>query len=288
MSIKEKFDITDETDFIDVELDTDNKLFVDPFLIYISKDEMSISCSNKIVGYFSKLLKYAQLGDRGNGYKLVRYLQENNEVRFGYSSGRPAGRGFGINKGKELFDDLCHSKAVSTGLVSDIFDASIMIENIGADKISDLTINIILCELIDYTQKQCILHNIPMEEIKMIRPVWNSELEKWEKNQVVVLPVHDGKPIILIPKNFARAHLVYTYGRYYNLEMIPQYEKVVASDPSSGLVKILKRGIVPSRTKIRAEYPCNRCRVIEHIENNPDNYNEYKRRQLSYVENESV
>ena len=288
MNFKQKFKIYEDVDFEDIELDTDNELFVDPYLIYISDDDFSIQCSNKIVDYFEKLLKYAKLGDRGNGYKLVKYLQENNEIRFGYSKGIPTGRGLGNNKGKELFDMLCKSKAVKTGLVSDIFDASIMIEKVGYDKISDFTVNIILSDLIKYTQEQCVLHNVHTENVKLVRPVWCAEEEKWKKLPNIELPVYENKPIILIPKNFVRPYLVYTYSRFYNIGMIPHYEREVMKNPSCGLVKILKRGVVPSRTKIRKEYPCLRENVINFISEHPNDYEKYKYNQLNYVKEKDV
>lgn len=288
MTFKENFKIDGDVNFEDIELGTDNILFVDPYLIYISKDEFSIQCSNKIVDYFTKLLKYAKLGDKGNGYKLVKYLQENNEIRLGYSKGTPTGRGLGSNKGKELFDILCKSKAVKTGLISDIFDASIMIEKVGYDKISDLTINIILGDLIKYTQEQCVLYNINTEAVKLKRPVWCSEEEKWKIEKNIQLPIYEDKPIILVPKNFVKPHLVYTYNRFYNLEMIPHYEREVIKNPSCGLVKILKRGIVPSRTKIRKEYPCLKDNVIDYIEKHPNDYEKYKYKQLNYVEEKNI
>lgn len=288
MTFKERFKINDEVNFEDIELGTDNMLFVDPYLIYISDDELSVQCSNKIVDYFTKLLKYAKLEDKGNGYKLVKYLQENNEIRLGYSKGTPIGRGLGSDKGKELFDILCKSKAVKTGLVSDIFDASIMIEKVGYDKISDLTINIILYELIKYTQEQCKLYNVHTETVKLKRPVWCTEEEKWTIMESIQLPVFDNKPIILVPKNFVRPYLVYTYSRFYNKEMLPHYEREVMKDPSCGLVKILKRGIVPSRTKIRKEYPCLKDNVISYIAEHPTDYEKYKYNQLNYVKEENL
>lgn len=288
MTFKEHFKINDEVNFKDIELGTDNMLFVDPYLIYISDDVLSVQCSNKIVDYFTKLLKYAKLGDKGNGYKLVKYLQENNEIRLGYSKGTPIGRGLGSNKGKELFDILCKSEAVKTGLVSDIFDASIMIEKVGYDKISDLTINIILYELIKYTQEQCKLYNVYTETVKLKRPVWCTEEEKWTMMESIQLPVFDNRPIILVPKNFVRPHLVYTYSRFYNIEMLPHYEREVMKDSSCGLVKILKRGIVPFRTKIRKEYPCLKNNVISYIAEHPTDYEKYKYNQLNYVKEENL
>lgn len=288
MSFKEKFNIEDEVEFMDIELGTDSKLFVDPYLIYISTDDFSNNCSNKIVKYFEQLLNSAVLKDKGNGYKIVRYLQENNEVRFGYSLGRPLGKGFGKNKGKELFDILCKSKAVKTGLISDIFDASIMLDKIGYDKISDLTINIILEDLILFTQEQCKMYNVPMVSVKLRRPIWNSERNNWINSGQINLPVYEDEPIILVPKNFVRPYMIYTYNRFYNNQMMPYYEKEVMKDPSCGLVKILKRGVVPAKTKIRKKYPCLKDNVVEFINEHPEEYSNYKYKQLNYMREENV
>ena len=288
MKFKEKYNIKGEVEFVDIELDTDSKLFVDPYLIYISNDEFSNNCSNKIVNYFEQLLKLAILNDKGNGYKIVKYLQENNEVRFGYSLGNPLGKGFGKNKGKELFDILCKSKAVRTGMISDIFDASIMLNKVGYDKISDLTINIILEDLIQFTQKQCKMYSVPLERVRLRRPVWNSEKNNWINIEAINLPVHNGKPIILVPNNFVRPYMVYTYARFYNNQMMPYYEIEALKNPSCGLVKILKRGIVPAKSKIRKEYPCLKDNVINFIIEHPDKYSMYKYKQLNYVKEKNV
>lgn len=288
MKFNDFYQIKDNTDYVDIDLDTDSKLFVDPYLLYISNDEFSNGCCNKIVNYFGQLLEYAILKDKGNGYRLVRYLQENNEIRFGYSNGEPMGKGLGKNKGKELFDILCKSKAVKTGLISDIFDASIMLDKVGSDKISDLTINIILMDLIKFTQNQCKKHNIPLEKVKLRRPVWISEENKWKNIEDIELPVYNNKPIILVPKNFVRPYMVYTYGRFYNNQMMPYYEKEAVKNPSLGLVRILKRGIVPAKMKIRNKYPCKKQNVIDFIDMHPAEYDKYKYNQLNYVKEERV
>lgn len=283
MKFTEKFKIKENVDFVDINLDGDLEMFVDPYLIYLCDNEFGISCSNKIVNYFSQLLNYAKIGDRGNGYRIVRYLQENNEVRLGYSKGKPCGKGLGKNKGKELFDIISKSKAVKTGLVEDIFDASIMLEKVGYDKISDLTINIILEDLIIYTQHQCNLYNIQMQEVSLKRPIWSNKNNKWINSKRILLPTHNSKPIVLIPKIFTQQSLIYSYIRFYSHRMIPFYEKQVQQDPSSGLVKILKRGPVPSRTKIRKEYPCIKSDVINFIYEKPEEYKDFKKKQLNYV-----
>ena len=283
MKFNEKYGIKDSKEYINIELDTDNKLFVDPYLIYIGNDEMSNICSNRIVSYFSQLLLAAEKVDDKTGEYLVKYLQENNEVRLGYSKDNPKGKGLGKNKGIELYDNIKNSKAVKSGLVEDIFDASIMLDNVGNDKISDMTISIILEELINFTQGICEKYGIETIAQKLERPVWSDSENKWIYLNNVMLPIHDNKPIILIPYNYARHILMYNYIRFYNHQMLPYYETEALKNPGLGLIRILKRGMVPAKAKIRKKYPCIKPEVINFIMENPESYLSYKEKQLNYV-----
>ena len=283
MTFNEKFNVFSENEYINIDLDTDNELFVDPYLIYLGDDELSRKCSNRIVNYFTQLLHAAESNNDKQGKYLVKYLQENNEVRLGYSKTNPQGKGFGQNKGLELYNNIKNSKAIKSGMVKDIFDASIMLENVGYDKISDMTICIILEELISYTQEICSKYNIPMNEHKLNRPIWSNNLNKWVTIENVLLPEHNKTPIILIPLYYARQRIIYTYNRFYNHQMLPYYERIAINNSSEGLIRILKRGIVASRTKIRAKYPCLKPNIINFIQEHPEEYQTYKEKQLLYV-----
>ncbi len=287
MTFNEKFKVEDDR-YINIELDTDNELFVDPYLIYLGEDEFSIRCSNKVVNFFSQLLIAAEINDDDFGEYLVKHLQENNEVRFGYSKNKPCGKGLGINKGIELYNNIKNSKAMKSGLVKDIFDASIMLDNVGYDKISDLTICIILEELIEFTQMICSEHNIKMVPVELNRPVWSDKENKWIDVHRIMLPVHNNCPIILIPTNYANQELKYSYSRFYSKQMMPYYERYAINNPSEGLIRILKRGIVPAKTKIREKYPCKKPTVVDFINANPNEYLSYKDKQLKYINYNNV
>ena len=282
MTFNDKFKINGN-EYINIELETDNKMFVDPYLIYLGKDERSTICSNRIVNYFSQLLKHAIDGNDTLGHKIVKYLHENNEVRLGYSKSKPCGTGFGQNKGIIMYETIKNSNAVKSGLVKDIFDASILIENVGFDRISDLTINIIFEELITFTNEICTKYNIPTTEIVLNKPIWSDKMNRWISQCKVKLPTHNNEPIVLVPKNFANRTLAYSYKRFYDNQMMIYYGKYAIKHPSEGLVKILKRGIVPAKCKIRKKYPCIKSSVIKFIYDNPDEYLEYKNKQLKYV-----
>ena len=81
MTFNEKFGIENSEEYINIELDTDNKMFVDPYLIYIGKDEMSIRCSNRIVNYFSQLLNAAEKNEYTKGkYELSSSGQQIDDI----------------------------------------------------------------------------------------------------------------------------------------------------------------------------------------------------------------
>lgn len=276
-------------EFFDPTSGKDTKAFIDPYLIYKHKDDMSIRCSNMIVNYFQKLLEAASTNDSKTGLALVKNLHEIRELHLGYAKDSNKGLGVGKNKGMELFKIISNSEAVKTGLVKDIFDASIMLDKVADDKVSDLTANIILKELIEFTQSICRKRNIPMQEVNFNKYIWDSSKNEWVYAKKIILPYYEENNtkigIILIPKEYVRNSLAYNPRRFYNEIMMPFYEKQAINNPSYGLVKILSRGkIKPSKTKIRAMYPCTKTNVNNFIKNNPTLYFEYKEKILKYAE----
>ena len=283
MTICQKYGIKEDVDFYDIDLKRDNKLFVDPYMIAIARSDLAHKCHNDVVVYFSQLLSFARSNNKEEGYKLVEYLKENNEFRLGYSKDKSRGNGFGEERGRQLFDEIQSSSATKAGVLEDIFDTSVMIKGVGADLISDLTLNIICENLINYTQEQCKRYSIPMELVRLKRPVWSPKANEWVHNYQTMLPVADGKPIIFVPKDFARSTLVYNYTRFYSKGMMEYYENMVMRNHVTSLMRALKQGYKPHRGKIRQAYPCLKDSVIEFIERQPEIYKEYKDKQLKFI-----
>lgn len=130
------------------------------------------------------------------------------------SKGQPQGRGVGKDDTDKVFKRLIKSQAIKTGLIQDIEDNILFIDKFGKDKLSDMATNIILGHLIQYTQKQCILHSIPMVRIPS-GYYWDRHIMEWETEYTDML-VHNDQKIVLVPKGIVSFCKAYMPDKYYN------------------------------------------------------------------------
>ncbi len=100
-----------ELDFVDVDVDRDTPLFIDPFAFSQLEDEWSITCHNSIVSFFDTALALIRAGDERRAKALLNNLHEPNETCLGLSSGAPQGRGIGGAQAIDLYDKLADSQA---------------------------------------------------------------------------------------------------------------------------------------------------------------------------------
>ncbi|WP_299636402.1 hypothetical protein [uncultured Ruegeria sp.] len=208
-----------ELDFVDIDLDTDTALYICPYAISIRNDEWSADCGDLVRSFFAEILAQLRAGNQASVTHLLGHLHEPNETRLGQSSGRPRGRGVGENKSQLLGEALRNSRAYHTGLLTDISETELFIFGVGRDTISDLTTNIIRGQLADYTLAQCELHGVPVQNVRSLGPRWNPASRNWEAT-TYRLPVHDGRPILLVPKSSVRMRLSLDSQEFYNFHMV--------------------------------------------------------------------
>lgn len=286
MRLYKKYNLSDNVDFIDVELSTDNEKWIDPMMMHMDKSQMGIKCCQIVQQYFSGLLEVAIAKDDTAGYKYTKHFVEMNETRLGYSAKKPNGLSGGENLGIEIYDLIKNSKAIYTEKIGDIFDASVMIEGLGVDKISDFITSLIFEELIEFTQRECLKYNIPMQEVFIKNRYWSYDKQAWVHNIVKKLPYDEesNMAIVFVPKKFVERKTIYSYGRFYSKAMIPFLGKVAVENRLYGLIRILKdKTIKPFYKKIRKQHPCTRENVNNFIAKHYDVYSNYKRKQLEYI-----
>ena len=211
-----------ELDFVDIDPETDTGVFVDPFYLSLRNDRWSLSTLQTIRSFFQKLITMIANGNVDEARELFLYLQEPNETCLGLSTGKPQGRGVGPENSEDIFQSLLNSGAAQTGLLEDIEDCHIFVDNFGPDKLSDMATNIIRRHLIDYTVAQCELYNIPLSQNIQSGFFWNRTTETWENRHEKMLVIDDRK-ILLVPKGIVSYKNRYTpkqYHQHYVLEFL--------------------------------------------------------------------
>jgi hypothetical protein len=203
-----------ELDFVDIDPERDFPLFLDSQLIGASSHAFADRCHTTISNFFQYFLELIQADRRDLARELFRNLSEPNETCLGTSRGRPAGRGVGREQASDIFESIMASRAIVTGVLEDLEDFRIFVHGVGADKVSDMTTNIIRKNLIEYTQTQCELHNIAMMDGIATNPWWNPNARRWERTYEKMLVI-EGRPILLVPKSLVSRGIAYDFDRYH-------------------------------------------------------------------------
>lgn len=187
------------TGAIDIVLNADTPLFIDPILLSRSKSKIWADKGQKKYKFFFeqaiKLLKVVK--DRSKQDIAWRTLSKSflfteiNYTCLGYGGGK--GSGWGpelVNKTLNTAKDI-----VDLGVEDvDFFMAlALFEEGIGADRISDMVTNILLEEIIEYSQAICEKLKIPTEKFK-IR----------DKTVDLVNNPYTNNPIFFIPMDVVR------------------------------------------------------------------------------------
>lgn len=298
MKISEIFSLNKtqrELDFIDIDTEIDIPLFLDPYFLSTRYDAWSTSAYKTIQSYFQCVIKLLKDKKYEQAASLFHHLSEPNETCLGVSSGNPKGRGVGQNEASKIFEHIVSSKAIETGIVSNLEDIPIFVENIGKDKISDLTTNVLRMHLIKYTQEQCKLHNIPLTKQVPSGHFWDRERLLWDNISTDMLVI-DGKKILLIPKGIVSYSVRYTPERYLQ-HFILNFLQSEHVRLRTSLVRIekLKNGKEkihpPSKDLLRQQESFDKSYLRDFTKRNPDIFHKFTedtKKQLQSIRNEEL
>lgn len=194
--------LQDQLEFVDIDLDDDNLLFIDPRLIEMGTDKYSKQMQTNIESFWSELIKFVKAKDAPNVFKILSGMKEPNETKLGYASSKKQGNSISDKIKPKLIEAIQNNKAVQSGILSHFADVELFIKDVSSDRISDITTKIIKRILIDFTIDECKKHKIPVFNVSQDN-IYNPVTKKWEKDKFL-LPVYEGKPILFVPKNIVR------------------------------------------------------------------------------------
>lgn len=216
MRISELFDLKKtqhELDFVDVDVDLDTPLFLDPY--YIAKNDFPLANEAylSLSSFFECLLRALRENRTADAEELFSHLGESNEVCLGFSRTKPQGKGMGPTDATRIFKSLKESPALRTGIMEDIEDFRIFVENVDKDKMSDMTANIIKKQLMEYTREQCRIWGIDLTPDVVSGFYWDQNTCTWESSYTEMLVVEKRK-ILLVPKRIVSFSTDYTPQKY--------------------------------------------------------------------------
>ena len=192
-----------DLDFIDVKLNDDNLLFIDPRLIEKTPNNVISPMADCLYKFFVNLMIAISNSNAKTTNQLLSGVSEPSETRLGYGHNNSNGRSAGPEIKKNFVNSIKNNPVIKSRQIQNFSDVSFFVPNMGPDRVSDITTKIIKNYLILFTQKQCKKLSIPVKSILQEDILNDSDLTWSNKN--VELPIFDDnkkdRPIIFVPKN---------------------------------------------------------------------------------------
>lgn len=285
------FKIDVPVDFCDVDVDNDNRLFLDASMIRntMGCEPYRTHAVRLLDSFFHVVARavMASVPERVEGRDLLRRFGEPQETRFGMSAAGFEGRGGADDVGAAIGDALeTNLKALlGIGVLSRVEHLPIFVPGVGADITSDITTRVVFAALADFTRD--VTHRPDFSELRrsvrtVDRQVWDPSALGWVAKPVD-LPHVDGKPLLLVPRGWARANPLVSSSLYFGKSVLDflQDERSVAM--GNGVVIRPSKDSLRKDPRIRSGVDTNRIVTLRALTVDVDlldKYEQHVRRRL--------
>lgn len=253
----------EQIDFVNIDLESDYKLFIDPFLISVADNAWCREVNNTIKNFFNKVTTLVIEGRKQEAIRLFQFMSEPKETCLGLSkTGTTNGKGVGIDNAVEIIEGIIESGVIEDGLVRNIEDVIIFVDNVNKDKLSDMVTNLIRGHLLQYTKQQCEIWGVPTTKDESL-PFWDVNIGDW--NSIITEHVYiEGRNILFVPKYIVSRLSIYSSDSY-NRGFVLELDRAEHIQRRSSIVQLKKY------KNGREEFTCRKKDV--------DNYNSQRVKQ---------
>jgi hypothetical protein len=239
--LTQHYNITGPVPFTDVEILSDNRLYVDPHAIRLARfpqpfAAQAIECADTFCHEVTESVIDGTPASYGRGEDLLQHFSEPSETRLGMAATGFQGHGGSDGVGSLIWRTLVSNVEflVRMGVLRHIEDLPVFVEGVDRDITSDVTTRIIYHPLALFTE--AMIDAFPEftagtnKAETFTKQVWDPTAHEWTTADVL-LPVIHGKPVLLVPKGWARPTLLMTARRYYETSVLSfaQLEQAVLS-----------------------------------------------------------
>lgn len=264
-TITDYFGIPGDVPFLDVEVDADNLAFLDLHAVRLSTgpEPFRAEALRQADGFMSTIVACVQTGSASSfarGRALLSQFSEPWETRLGMSKDGYFGHGGSDGVGAEIWDALATDRRalVEVGLLSQLERIPLYVSGVGVDITSDLTTRVIYTALAGFTA--AMLREYPQLSygaISVDAKMWDTRGQGWVVRSIE-LPSANGRPLLLVPRGWARRNPLVTAGRFHKksvLGHVQDIEATVSSD--TGQVIRSPKWVLRQRQNLRNVHDSN-------------------------------
>ncbi|MGN5239311.1 hypothetical protein [Rhodococcus sp. SJ-3] len=234
--VSSHYSITGSFPFVDVHIDKDNALFLDPSAIRNGSGPHAKKAQTQLESFFKEVVSAARSSSPAKlskGRSLLRHLHEPNETRLGLSQVGSRGRAFADKLATQFWDELRVNPACQHSVLTRLEDTRLFLDMVGDDRISDMTTRIIFDVLADFTDDMMRTYpNLRNSSSTVETTVWNSAKLDWNEAKFT-LPKCFGKQLLLVPRDWVYWRTLMSPVPFYNryaTEVIHEEHSVILSN----------------------------------------------------------
>ena len=246
-------------DFVDIRLDKDNRVFIDPILLELAPDNWSRNATKFVHSYFSSCYHFFRNDEMGKISDLFAHAHEQNATKLGYGNGRN-GKGKtekGLKESWESFGLLiCEISTINKAI-----DTPIFVKNFGEDCMSDLLTNILHEPLNEFTASQMKKYNLSLPTKSKKFWTWSIEEKTWIQVERKSL-LYEGKELLLVPKWIVRPNYIYGIDHYLFSVIAREIKKEKNLEDMSNK-EVVSNYFKPAKHKKTIEYTKEHSNVLE-------------------------
>ncbi|MCU1336363.1 MAG: hypothetical protein JWO19_1944 [Bryobacterales bacterium] len=194
-----------DVDFVIPRIGVDLPLGIDPFLLYKSRDPEYRNLHEALISVFNVGIDALRRGEQNEARRILDF-PEVAAIGLGYTQHGRRGSGVGTHLTELIIETLACSPELQKRGVRHVEEMQLVSAGIGPDRVSDIAANILKRFLIGYTQRQCEIWNLPMQQGVPVTHIYNHESNQWEDSyEDLPISESDGAPIIFVPRRLVRA-----------------------------------------------------------------------------------
>lgn len=206
--------------FVDINTDSDLKLFLDPTLIKLGGDECSKRAA-RLIDDFEKQLYNDMRTGKWNNTPILDAAHEVHDTKLGYGNGQN-GKGKTAEGMRESLKGLC-GLAQSIPSIALIQDVSVFVEDFAEDRMSDLLTNVLRRELCSFTKDKMEFYGKRASGKQKIES-WDIRTHSWCSTEEPYWLVN-GQKILLVPKRWVRSNFLFSTNQYLCRVVIEQMQR---------------------------------------------------------------